>query len=123
MKRMESLNKKGQVFDNLGALAVGIAGLAITLVITFLIISKSRSNISSTAGTYCANANDYINGSNCCAEGSLVCSGVNVTGVSVAYNATNTMGSAVSEIPGWVSLIVIAVIGSVILGLVALFRR
>ena len=41
-------------------------------------------------------------------------------------NATatiNTMTDAANDIPGWVPLIVIAVIGSILLGLVALFRR
>ena len=36
-------NKKG-VLDNLSALGVGIAGLAITLVVVFLILSQTAAN-------------------------------------------------------------------------------
>jgi len=40
-----------------------------------------------------------------------------------ATAAVNTLTGAAATIPGWVPLIVIAVIGSILLGLVALFRR
>ena len=88
------------VFSQLGAMAVGIATLAITLVITFLIISQGQTTIIATE--------------------SLV-SEANQT--SYALNATKTLASAVDDVPGWVPLIVIAVIGSVLLGLVAMFRK
>jgi hypothetical protein len=84
-------NKKG-VFDNLAALGVGIAGLAITLTVVFLIMSQTRAN-----ATVAADGN--------------------------ATAAVNTLTNAAGTIPGWVPLIVIAVIGSILLGLVALFRR
>lgn len=93
--------KKGQVFGNLGALAVGVATLAVTLVVTFLIISQGRAQEVTISGIDTTNTSTWTRG----------------------YNATNTLGEAVDGIPGWVPLIVIAVIGSVLLGLVALFRR
>ena len=40
-----------------------------------------------------------------------------------AYNSTVTLTNATQDVPGWVPLIVIAVIGSMLLGLVSLFRR
>ena len=86
------MNKKGQVFDQLAGLGVGIAALVITLVVVFLILSQTGANATVTA------------------DG-------NVTA------AVNTLTSAAATIPGWVPLIVIAVIGSILLGLVALFRR
>ena len=86
------MNKKGQVFDQLSGLGVGIAALVITLVVVFLIMSETASN-----STVAADAN--------------------------ASAAVDTLQSAASDIPGWVPLIVIAVIGSILLGLVALFRR
>lgn len=101
MKMQLSKSKKGQVFGNLAGLAVGIASLAVTLVITFLIISQGR------AQEVSLNSIDVAN----------------TTTFTVGYNATNTLGNAVATIPGWVPLIVIAVIGSVLLGLVALFRQ
>ena len=38
------MNKKGQVFDQLGALGIGIAGLVVTLVVVFLILANVKAN-------------------------------------------------------------------------------
>lgn len=92
MKQLSKINKKGQVLSNLSALGVGIAGLAITLVVVFLIMSETASN-------------------------STVSSDPN------ASAAIDTLQDATDDIPGWVPLIVIAIIGSILLGLVALFRQ
>jgi len=86
------LDKKGQIFSQLSGLGVGIAGLAITLVVVFLIMSQTKAN-------------------------PTVAADVNATG------ALTTLQSAADDIPGWVPLVVIAVIGAILLGLVALFRR
>jgi hypothetical protein len=52
---------------------------------------------------------------------------VNVTytykNMSAAYNATSTSQEAMSEIPGWFAIIVITIIGALLIGLVANFRR
>ena len=85
------MNKKG-VLDNLSALGVGIAGLAITLVVVFLILSQTAANTTVTADPN-------------------------------ASAALDTLQNATDDIPGWVPLIVIAFIGSILLGLVAMFRR
>lgn len=45
-------DKKGQVFANLSSLATGVAGLAITLVVVFLILSQTAAN-----GTVAADQN------------------------------------------------------------------
>ena len=86
----------------LGNLAVGVAALAIALVVTFLIISQGRAQIV------------YIDG---------ITNTSNNSQLTTAYNATVTLANAVDDIPGWVPLIIIAVIGAVLLSLVALFRR
>jgi len=95
------LNKKGQVFQQLGALAVGVVTVGIVLVIGFLIISQGRAQI-------------------------VTIDDVNVSDTSTmtnSYNATITMANAMDDIPDWVPLIIIASIGAILLGLVALFRR
>jgi len=83
--------KKGQIFDQLSGLGVGIAGLAITLVVVFLIMSQTKAN-------------------------STVAADTNATA------ALTTLQQSADDIPGWVPLVVIAVIGAILLGLVALFR-
>jgi hypothetical protein len=93
---LEPLRKqrKGQL-SALGGMAVGVATLAITLVVTFLedqiVEIESLNTVSNET--------------------------------SLALNATHTLTEAVDDIPGWIPLIVIAVIGAVLLGLVAMFRK
>lgn len=89
---MDLIKAKKGVFNNLAALGVGIASLAITLVVVFLILSETGANT-----TVAADAN--------------------------ATAAITTLSAAADDIPGWVPLIVIAVIGALLLGLVAMFRR
>lgn len=98
---MKLLKNKRGVFGALGGMAVGIATLAITLVVTFLIISQGRAQEVEISGIDESNVSTWT----------------------YAYNATNTLSEAVDDIPGWVPLIVIAVIGAVLLSLVAMFRR
>jgi len=43
------LNKKGQVFDQLSALGIGIATLVITLAVVFLVLANIKSNASVVA--------------------------------------------------------------------------
>lgn len=88
---MKFLNKKGGVFEDLAGLGTGIAVLAITLVVVFLIMSKAKAN-----STVAADSN--------------------------ATAALSTLQVAVSDIPAWVPLVVIAFVGAIILGLVKLFR-
>ena len=97
------LNKKGQVFGQLASLATGVATLAIVLVVAFLVMSQGKTQIGTIEGIDTANATECQT-SNAC-------------------NATSTLQSAVDDIPGWVPLIIIAVIGSILLGLVSLFQR
>ena len=85
------MNKKG-VFDQLGALGVGIAALTITLIVVFLILSNLESNTQVTAD-----------------ENATV--------------AVQTLSEAADDIPGWVPLIVVAVIGAALLGLIAMFQQ
>lgn len=85
-------SKKGQVFDQLGSLGIGIVTLAITLVVVFLIMSQTKANEAVVA------------------DGN-------------ASAALETLTDAAADIPGWVPLVVIAFIGAILLGLVALFRR
>jgi len=58
INKMKSMTKKGQIFDQMSALGVGIAGLAITLIVVFLILSQTKAN-STVAGD--ANATQTIN--------------------------------------------------------------
>ena len=97
---MKKINKKGQVFTQLGQLATGVAVLAIVLVITFLVISQGRTQVLDVEG---------LNTSDVACQSSIAC------------NATNTLATAVDDIPGWLPLIIIASIGAILLGLVALF--
>lgn len=87
---MKKMNKKG-MFQQLGALGIGIVSLVVTLAIAFLIMANVGANASVVA------------------DGN-------------ATAAVSTLTTAAATIPGWVSLIVIAVIGALLLGLVRMFK-
>jgi len=77
--------RKGQVFENLKALGVGVAGLAIALVVTFLIIAQGQDQLVDIEG---------------------ITNESNLSSLTAGYNATNTLTNAVATIPDWVPLIV-----------------
>lgn len=95
------LDKKGQAFNGLMSLGVGIAGLVIIMAVVFLVLSQTRAQI---------------------IEVDNITNLTNTSSFTTAFNATNTLTDAAADIPGWVPLIVIASIGLVLLGLVALYR-
>lgn len=92
MKTQILKGKRGQVFDQLSNLGIGIAALVIIFAVVFLIASNVRGN-------------------------SAVAADGNATA------AVNTLTTAAATIPGWVPLVVIAVIGAILIGLVAIFRQ
>lgn len=94
-------DKKGQVFQQIGSLAVGIATLAIVLTVAFLILAEGITQSETISGITC----------NASVSGDAAC------------NSTITLQNALQTIPGWVPLIIIASIGAILLGLVALYRR
>ena len=57
---MKFLNKKGGVFEDLAGLGTGIAILAITLVVVFLIMSKTKANTTVAADGYAVNATSTL---------------------------------------------------------------
>ncbi len=85
------MNKKG-VIENLQAIVVPLVGLCLVLVVSFLILSKVRTQAIAQEGT-----GQY------------------------SMNATDATTNAIKDIPGWLPIIVITIIGAVLLGLVAMF--
>jgi len=123
------MNKKGQIFDQFGSLAIGVGALCITLVVAFLIMAQANSNMRADS-TACPSTATYFNSSNpCCLDTpygldkTTLCTGANLTGYSEAYNATGTLQTATAGIPGWVSIIIITAIGAALIGMVAMFKR
>ena len=168
------MKKKGQI-DQLQNLIVPLIGIAIVLVVGFLIMSESKDvvfeqtltgdwcnpydgihgnyEISKVGGdveccntSWCNDGEKYaynISQSLCCnasdASGRINCtvgmtqtvaSGTNCTDghvqsarTTVAWNGTGSTQEAISDIPGWLPIIVITVIGALLIGLVSFFRR
>ena len=95
------MNKKGEgIFSGLGGMAISIATVAIVLIISFLIMAKTKDQIEITDGVA-----EYSD-----ANGSM------------AWNATREMQNNTTSIVGWVGLVVIVAIGVLILGLVRQIR-
>jgi len=98
---MKKMKKRGEgIFSGMGSMAVGIATVAIILVISFLIMAKTKDQIETTDGTDYGDANG-----------------------SMAWNATREMQNNSFSLVGWVGLVVIVFIGILILGLVRQIRQ
>ena len=95
------LAKKGQALATLQALLVGLAVIAMVLAICFVMLAKTRSQIVTIDGVDESNASTF----------------------SVGYIATQTITEAVADVPGWLPLIVIAIIGVAVLGVMSLYQR
>jgi len=164
------MNKKGSI-EGLQVLIVPLIGIAIILVVGFLIFAEAKDKIiditgvstthrneSFTGWTSCiyqalthsnncmtSSCSSVLNGStnntipasmyNCSINGLQLCdvTGDNVnesvwvtyscTNKTIAFNATSDVQNATQDIPGWLPIIVITVIGALLIGLVARFRR
>ena len=96
--------KKG-VIDQLFPLVIGLVTVAIVLVVGFLVIAEAKDQITSIEST-------------------------NATGQSathphgtLSWNASQDTQNAMADIPTWLPIIVITVIGALLIGLVSLFKR
>ena len=103
MSLLVKMNKKAQIMDQLGKLAVGVATLAVVLVVAFLIMAEGQDQILTIEGIN-ATAHSGSDGS-------------------TAYNATQTLQEATATIPAWVPIIILTAIGALLLSMVAMFRR
>lgn len=92
------MNKKGQVFDNLKAMTVGVLSLVVILAIVFVILAETTDQIVDIQGVNEANQS--------------------AGAWTHAYNATNTLTGAAEDIPVWIPLVILALLGSVLLGIV-----
>jgi len=99
---MKRLNNKGQV-DALQPLIVALVVIAVVLVVGFLIFAEVQDQIVSI---------DTVNES-AGAESSW----------SYGYNASVEVATSMDDIPGWLPIIIVVVIGALLIGLVGFLRR
>ena len=111
-------NKKGQVMANIGSLGIGIASLCIILVVAFLIMATAKTTMIDDNS-----ACDYTNSTYNSTSGQCNDAVGNPGPTSLAWNSTGTLQTSTATIPGWVSIIVITAIGSILIGMVMMFRR
>ncbi len=100
---MRKSNKKGQMLQGLGGVAIGIASFTIIIAVIFLVIAQTKEQVESIDG---------VNSSGGDGAGAQT---------SASWNATSELQGATADIPGWVPLIVIVIIGGLILGMVKAF--
>lgn len=112
------MRRKKAVLDNLGGIVTALGTIAILLAIIFLIIAETRTIVEDQ--DRCANSTHVYNATHeyCHVSGAATVQ----TGWSHSYNATTQVQSATSDIPGWLPIVVITLIGGVLLTLVRYFR-
>lgn len=89
--------------EDMTKLFMGLGSIAIILVVAFLIVAEGKTQIGTTEGI------DTTNQTLC--ENSTAC------------NATVGIQAAMTDAVDWLPIIVITVIGGLLIGLVAWFRR
>ena len=92
--------KKGQILDNISSIFTGVAILAITTVVTLILIRGLRDN---TVGTQLANGSIY--------------------GASMGFNVSDKLTSVVGRKIDWAPLVVLVIIGSLLLSMIYYFRQ
>ena len=90
---MKKINKKGQI-DALQPLIIALVVVGIVLVVAFLIFDQIRAQATVIEG-----ADTY------------------------STNATDVVIAATDDIPGWLPIIIVVVIGALLIGLVNFLRR
>ena len=95
-------NKKG-VLGNLQGLIIPLVGVGIVIAIGILIMAEVKDQVLSKETIAGCNSSEQTN-----------CSG--------AYNGTLVASQALNDIPGWLPIIVITVIGALLISLVGIFR-
>lgn len=142
------LKRKAQV-EQLGTMVISLVAVAIVLGLGMIILVNvlNQSADVSPDSTCCANKSAFwneslvkcceyaCNGTWCIATGdSHTANGTNMslancTGADInqeftaACNSTVEVINATDDIPGWLSIIVIVIIGAILIGLVSMFRR
>ena len=100
------LHKKG-VIDQLTAMIIPVLVIAIVLVVGFLILAEAKGQIETIEGV-------NATGHNAVGDDNFT---------SAAWNATGVVQVALSDIPGWLPIIIITIIGALLISLVSVFRR
>lgn len=88
------------VFNQITDVVVGLAAVLVTFAILFVILAQAKDQVVETDGVDVTNSSTYT----------------------TAYNATTSTIEAAATVPDWLDLIVLAVVGAILLGLVELFR-
>jgi len=90
-----SKKKNAQALQTITSIIAPIVGIAIVLAVGFLILAEVKEQASSST---------------------------TLSTDSYAWNATGEVQGAMDDIPGWLPIIIVAIIGAALLSLVALFR-
>ena len=96
--------KKGQTLSALSAIVTALVAVAIVLTVGFLILAETGTQLRDKENVY----------ANCSGKSTNVYD-------SIGCNATQTTTEAMADIPGWLPIIVITLIGGLLLSLVARF--
>ncbi len=98
-------SKRGQL-QQLGSLAVGIVIIVIAIVVAFIIMSQGKKQIGEIEGL---------------AEN--ITTDINECQKSIGCNATTVLQTSVDDIPDWMPIVIITMIGSILLGMVVVFAK
>ena len=115
------MKKKAQINEIFNFVPILVA-VGIVLVVGFLILGQIKNQIvASDSGSWCRGGFTYNLTIEACKNNTG--SDTATPGSSYAFNSTIVTQSSMATIPGWLPIIIVAVIGSVLLLLVRKFRE
>ena len=120
------MDKKGQAIEQIQTLIPIIVAVGVILVVGFLVIGEMRNKVVELESSdFCNSSQTYVNNAtmNVCCETGSQCIGVNQTmpGFTSAYNGSVATTDAMMDIPGWIPIIIITILGAILLSLVSMY--
>lgn len=133
---LRKIKRKKPQIAGLQAMIPILVGVCIVLVVGFLIIGEAKDQVIDTEadnGAYCGSSltfnltcfNANSKSTTCCYNGTAPTdwNGTHTPNTTFAFNGTETTQNAMDDVPGWIPIIVITIIGALVLGLVAVLQR
>lgn len=115
--------RKGAI-QQMQALIVPLVGIGVVLAIGFLILAQVKDQaIQVNPCMTNTGLNAWVYNSSTLDCGNYSANNATRGSVSYAVNGTSTIQVALSDIPGWLPIIIITVIGAILIGLVSIFGR
>ena len=116
------MNNKGQALSTFRGLIISLVVISFVVGIGFMLGSEVNTQVEDMeSDDFCGTGYTYNDSSQECYNTSNT-SDTTTASFTAAYNGTSEILDAMADIPGWIPLVIIAVIGLVLLALISRYQ-